>query len=160
MSESLALNEVKWVEYSADATERVPPWSQGCTVSCFLAICLALSNSAFAQESSPPQPSASPSSVARNIRVSFVPPPLEGRISLGIYDANGKLVRVLHRESAIENFTIGHDALITTWDGKDNGGANVPPGKYNARGYVTGKVRAERVAHFFNDWITDERVIF
>src|SRR5438046_4822439 len=36
-------------------------------------------------------PSASP---ARSIRISFVPP-LEGRISLGIYDSKGKLLRVL-----------------------------------------------------------------
>src|SRR5438067_1148483 len=59
-----------------------------------------------AQES----PSPSPSPPARNIRVSFVPPPLDGTISLGIYDAKGKLVRVLFREADINEFTIGSDA--------------------------------------------------
>src|SRR5437762_13329365 len=48
-----------------------------------------------AQESPPPSPSPSPSAPARNIRVSFVPPPLDGTISLVIYDAKGTLVRVL-----------------------------------------------------------------
>src|ERR1700704_6086874 len=50
-----------------------------------------------AQES----PSPSPSAPVRNIRVSFVPPPLDGTISLGIYDGTGKLVRVLFREADI-----------------------------------------------------------
>src|SRR5438477_3179912 len=72
-----------------------------------------LASAALAQESQTPTPSAMPeespslspipiesltptptpasawtpsSSPARSIRISFVPPPLEGRISLGIYD--------------------------------------------------------------------------
>src|SRR5205823_9153246 len=61
-------------------------------------------------------PSASPT---RSARISFVPPPLEGTISLGIYDGNGKLVRVLHQEARSNEFTIGADALVTQWDGKD-----------------------------------------
>src|SRR2546430_16440720 len=40
----------------------------------------------------PPAPEQTPSaSPARSARISFVPPPLEGTISLGIFDANGKL---------------------------------------------------------------------
>jgi hypothetical protein len=82
-------------------------------------------------------PSASP---VTNVRISFVPPPLEGTISLGIYDGNGKLVRVLHQEAELNEFTIGEDALITRWDGKDDNGADLPAGKYHGRGYA--------VAHF------------
>ena len=63
------------------------------------------------------------------MRISFLPPPLDGTISLGIYDAKGKLVRVLHREADINEFNIGTDALSTTWDGKDDAGENVPAGK-------------------------------
>jgi hypothetical protein len=85
-------------------------------------------------------PSASP---ARTVRISFVPPPLEGTISLGIYDKNGKLVRVLHQESELNEFTIGADALVTQWDGKNERGEDLPPGKYRARGYLVGNLKVE-----------------
>ena len=54
------------------------------------------------------------------MRISFVPPPLEGTISLGIYDNTGKLVRVLHQEAKLNEFAIGADALVTQWDGKND----------------------------------------
>ncbi len=103
-----------------------------------------------AQESPSPTATAAP----RNIRVSFVPPPLDGTISLGVYDAKGKLVRVLFREADINEFNIGNDSLSTTWDGKDDAGENVPPGKYNAHGFVVGDLKIEGVGFFFNDWIS------
>ena len=106
----------------------------------------------LAQESPTPEPTASPVS-ARNVRISFVPPPLEGTISLGVYDAKGKLVRVLLREADIEEFNVGQDALSKTWDGKDDAGENVPPGKYSAHGFVVGDLKIEGVGFFFNDWI-------
>lgn len=113
---------------------------------------LLLIGSLAAQES--PSPSASPSASARNIRVSFVPPPLDGTISLGIYDAAGKLVRVLFREADINEFNIGADSVSTTWDGKNDAGENVPPGKYSAHGFVVGDLKIEGVGFFFNDWIS------
>jgi hypothetical protein len=104
---------------------------------------------AIAQES--PAPSAAPE---QNIRISFVPPPLDGTISLGVYDEKGKLVRVLFREADINEFKIGNDALATTWDGKNDAGENLPPGKYSAHGVVVGDLKIEGVGFFFNDWIT------
>ncbi|MEY2564052.1 MAG: FlgD Ig-like domain [Verrucomicrobiota bacterium] len=101
-----------------------------------------------------PNPKPTPSPAERNVRITFLPPPLDGTISLGIYDAQGKLVRVLHREADINEFDIGTDALSTTWDGKDDGGENVPPGKYSAHGFVVGDLGIEGVGFFFNDWIT------
>src|SRR5215469_653133 len=85
-------------------------------------------------------PSASP---ARNVRISFVPPPLEGTISLGIYDKGGKLVRVLHQEAELNEFTIGEDALTTQWDGKNDEGADLPAGRYHARGYLIGHFKLD-----------------
>jgi hypothetical protein len=85
-------------------------------------------------------PSASP---ARSVRISFVPPPLEGRISLGIYDGKGKLVRVLHKQSDLNEFKIGADALVTQWDGKNDNGEDLPAGKYHARGYLVGPLKVE-----------------
>ena len=85
-------------------------------------------------------PSASP---ARSVRVSFVPPPLEGTIGLGIYDPTGKLVRVLHQEAQLNEFTIGADALVTQWDGKNDDCEDLPAGKYRARGYLVGALKVE-----------------
>jgi hypothetical protein len=95
----------------------------------------------------PPAPQQTPSaSPARNIRISFVPPPLEGRISLGIYDSKGKLLRVLHHEADMNEFKIGADSLVTQWDGKNDKGEDSPPGKYRARGYLVGSVNVENLA--------------
>ena len=85
-------------------------------------------------------PSPSP---ARSIRISFVPPPLEGRISLGIYDAQGKLLRVLHHEADLNEFKIGADSLVTQWDGKNDSGEDLPAGRYHARGYLVGSLKVE-----------------
>lgn len=113
-----------------------------------------LAGSFFATTMAQDSPTATPSSPSRNIRISFVPPPLEGTISLGVYDAKGKLVRVLFREADINEFTIGQDALSTTWDGRDDSGQSAPPGKYSAHGFVVGDLKVEGVGFFFNDWIS------
>ena len=114
----------------------------------------AIGGIAFAQESpsptetasaSPEQtPSPSPSaSASRNVQLRFVPPPMEGTISLGIFDSSDKLVRVLHRESKVENFTIDENSLKTTWDGKNDAGEDLPTGKYRARGYAVGRLKVD-----------------
>ena len=87
-------------------------------------------------------PSASPSPT-RSVRISFVPPPLEGTISLGIYDGNGKLVRILHQQAKLDEFTIGADALVTKWDGKNDEEEDLPAAKYHARGYLVGRFKVE-----------------
>ena len=96
--------------------------------------------SATPEQSPSPLPTASP---ARTVRLSFVPPPMEGTISLGIFDEQGKLVRVLHREAKIDNFTVAADSLETTWDGKNESGEDLPPGRYRARGYTVGELKVE-----------------
>jgi len=96
---------------------------------------------AVAQESPTVSPSPTPEetpapSPTRSVRISFVPPPVEGTITLGIFDADKKLVRVLQREAKIDNFTIGENSLNTSWDGKNDAGNDLSPGKYHARGYM------------------------
>ena len=89
-----------------------------------------------------PTPEQTPSpSPARSVRVSFVPPPMEGTINLGIYDQAGKIVRVLHQNAQLNDFTIGADALVTRWDGKDDGHLDLPSGRYRARGYLVGPLK-------------------
>src|SRR5207249_7122857 len=98
-----------------------------------------------AQETSPlPSPTATP---PRSVRISFVPPPLEGKISLGVYSEWGQLVRVLHQEAEFDEFTIGADALSTKWDGKDDFDYDLPAGKYSARGFLVApmKIGAETI---------------
>ena len=91
-----------------------------------------------------PTPEQTPSpSPAKSARISFVPPPMEGTISLGIYDQTGKLVRVLHQNAQLDDFAIGADALTTRWDGKDDGHQDLPPGRYRARGYLVGPLKRE-----------------
>lgn len=97
-----------------------------------------------AQESPTASPSPSASSApTRGVRISFLPPPLEGTISLGIYDKSGQLVRVLHQEAEVDEFTVGADALVTKWDGKNDDGEDLPAGKYHAGGYLVGHLKVE-----------------
>src|SRR5260370_18306462 len=54
-----------------------------------------------------PTPLPSPSaSAVRTVQPRFVPPPMEGTISLGIFDSNDKLARALHRAAKIDHVTI------------------------------------------------------
>lgn len=129
--------------------------------------CIAFVRAAFAQQSPLPSPPTAEQSVrpaispeqsgvlspapeqmpspspSRTVRISFVPPPMEGTISLGIYDQAGKLVRTLHQNAELNEFAIGADALMTRWDGKDDTGQDLPAGRYHARGYLVGAVKAE-----------------
>jgi len=130
------------------------PQAKSAVVPLFLALLLGFAPVVRGQESPTPEPISAPP--ARSVRISFLPPPLDGTISLGIYDAKGKLVRVLHREADINEFKIGTDALSTTWDGKDDAGENAQPGKYSARGFVVGDLKIEGVGFFFNDFVTTE----
>jgi hypothetical protein len=109
---------------------------------------LALPLFAPAQEEEPPKRGGT--------RITFLPPPMEGTLSLGIYDKKGRLMRVLAREATEKDFTIGLNGLITYWDGKDDSGKTVPPGNYQVRGYSVGALEVEGVALHGNDWIVNE----
>src|SRR5438874_11658678 len=131
---------VRYVSTSLDMTKMVLALTVGFLATTFLQ----------AQETSPsPSPSASP---ARSVRISFVPPPLEGKISLGVYNEWGQLVRALHQEAEFDEFTIGADALSTKWDGKDDYDYDLPAGKYSARGFLVAPMKIEQISQ------TDEAV--
>ena len=83
----------------------------------------------------------------------FVPPPIEGVISLGAYDSKGKLVRVLKKAAEIDSFKAASDGLVIDWDRNDSQGKPVPNGKYFARGVLIGDVKVEGVAFHLNDWV-------
>lgn len=109
-----------------------------------LALALAAFSVSRAQQS--PAPSTFPGTPSsRTVRLSFVPPPMEGTISLGIYDENDQLVRVLHQEAEFDEFSIGDDALVTKWDGKDDFGYDVPAGTYSGRGFVVSRMEVNEI---------------
>jgi hypothetical protein len=94
----------------------------------------------------------------REQQFTFALPELEGRISLGVFDPDGKLVRTLCVGAAETDFHVGLNGLIATWDGKDDAGKPLDAGKYHIRGYLVGDaLKAEGVAYHFNDWIDDEK---
>ena len=93
---------------------------------------------------------------ARAVEIRFVPPSVEGTISLGIYDGDGKLVRALCDEWPIANFAAGLNGLSTEWDGNDSSGRAVASGTYTARGFHMGDVSVDGEAFHFNGWITSE----
>jgi len=100
-----------------------------------------------AEEAAPETPPA------RGAEVRFVPPGASGTVSLGLYDASGRLVRVLADEWTFGRFRIGLNGLSTFWDGLDDGGRPVPSGTYAARGFMVGDVQVAGEAFHFNDWI-------
>ncbi len=94
---------------------------------------------------------------AEEQRFAFAIPETEGRISLGVYDAAGKLVRTLYAGAEEKDFQIGLNGLLASWDGKDDHGTAQPAGKYHIRGWLAAdSIKAEGVAYHFNDWIVDE----
>ncbi len=93
-----------------------------------------------------------------SVPIIFVPPPMENAVySVGIYDAkSGKLVRRLCEAAGQNTFKIGLNGLVTSWDGKDDDGKGLPPGKYAARGYAVGPLKVEGEAVLGNDWVEDD----
>jgi hypothetical protein len=105
-----------------------------------------------------PEEKAPPVVARAAVPISFLPPPLEGAtFSLGIYEAkSGKLIRHLHEVAAESAFTVGVNGLITKWDGKNDKGEVVAPGRYAARGYAVGALKVTGVDILGNDWTAED----
>jgi len=94
-------------------------------------------------------------------------PELEGPVTMGIFAADGRLVRLLYRDADIGSIPAGLNGLIMTWDGKDDEGREVPPGTYRARGLVHGPISVSALpvcsAGFFPNQVenlTQEKPLF
>lgn len=92
---------------------------------------------------------------AAPIEITFAVPDA-GRISLGVFDRNGKLVRILHRLAAEEDFRVGLNGYITQWDGLDDAGRRLPSGPYEIKGYLLNNISVTGENFHFNDWVVDE----
>ncbi len=82
--------------------------------------------------------------------------PDAGRITLGVFDKSGKLVRTLHRLAPEKDFQVGLNGYTTRWDGRDDAGRRLPAGRYHLRGYVVGDVRVSGEDFHFNEWAADD----
>lgn len=108
---------------------------------------------AFSQDELPPVK-------AGHIQIAFLPPPMDGTLSLGMYNKTGKLVRTLHAEASVDkDFIVGLNGLVTHWDGRDDAGHLAPPAKYFARGYCVGPLDVEGVAYWGNDWLLNDEPV-
>lgn len=95
------------------------------------------------------------STIRADVEIEFAIPD-DGRITLGVFDGAGHLVRTLHNLSRQEDFRIGLNGLITAWDGKDDGGNPLPAGNYHVRGYLVGEgVKVSGEDFLFNDFAAD-----
>jgi hypothetical protein len=95
------------------------------------------------------------SGVRADVEIAFAVPD-DGCVTLGVFDGAGRLVRTLHKLSRQEDFRIGLNGLITTWDGKDDDGNPLPAGNYHVRGYlVDGDVKVSGEDFLFNDFAAD-----
>jgi len=81
--------------------------------------------------------------------------PATGRITLGVFDKSGHLVRTLHALDGEDKFQVGLNGFISRWDGLDDSGKKVSPGTYHIRGYQIGEVAVSGEAFHFNDWISE-----
>lgn len=93
---------------------------------------------------------------AGSVKITFLPPPLEGTLSLGVFDRAGKLVRTLKAEAVPADFTVGLNGLITFWDGRDDAGRVLPPGKYRVRGFAVADLEITGEEFHCNDWVESE----
>ena len=79
-------------------------------------------------------------------------PELEGPLTLGIFSAQGDLVRLLYWDTPVESIPSGLNGLLISWDGKDDGGTEVPDGSYRARGLVHGALKMSALPEFKQGW--------
>lgn len=91
------------------------------------------------------------------VQVEIVPPPLEGTVSIGVFDAKGKCVRVLAKNAAQDSLPAALNGWAISWDGKTTDGREAAAGNYEIRGCIVGnEVKADGVAWHFNDWLDPE----
>jgi len=82
----------------------------------------------------------------------FIPPPVQGVISLGVYDEKGKLVKVLKKAADISSFKSSLNGLYVDWNWTDAEGKPVPGDRYFARGVLVGDIGVKGIGFSLNDW--------
>lgn len=89
--------------------------------------------------------------------ITFAIPEAAGRISLGVADDAGRIVRTLSQLAPVADFKIDLNGLSLDWDMHDEAGEPLPPGTYKVVGwFIPDKVGAEGTALLFNDWAGED----
>jgi hypothetical protein len=97
-------------------------------------------------------------SVAEPQKFTLALPDSDGRISLGVFNAERRLIRVLEELTDEADLESGLNGAILTWDGKDQEGKPVAGGSYTIQGwFVPGDLVVEGEAFYFNSWHTEEQ---
>jgi hypothetical protein len=119
-----------------------------------LVLALALAPAWSQEETPPPEPASKPP-----VSLTFTPPDLDGRILLGIFNGDAKLVRTLRFDSGSSELKIDTNGYIASWDGLDEKGVVCPAGRYSARGYIVGDdILVDGEAFHFNDWLAEDKI--
>lgn len=111
-----------------------------------------LAHSTFAREPLPPP--------TDQVSVELAPPPLDGTVSIGVFDSTGKCIRVLYKSADSDSIPSALNGFLITWDGKTDAGTSAAKGEYEIRGVTVGDVTAEGEAYHFNDWINSDEPAF
>jgi hypothetical protein len=85
--------------------------------------------------------------------ITFLPPMIEGTLSVGVFGTDGELVRILARDARDEDLVAGLNGFVVAWDGRDEAGVPQPAGRYLVQGYGVGAVSIEGVDFHGNDWL-------
>ena len=94
------------------------------------------------------------------ISVELASPPLDGTVSIGVFNATNQCVRVLFKSEDQEKIPAALNGFSIVWDGKTDSGKSAIQGQYEIRGVTVGDVRVEGEAYHFNDWIDPEKPDF
>jgi hypothetical protein len=93
---------------------------------------------------------------ARAGHMTFAVPSSSGRISLGVIDERGRIVRTLRQLTPVSDFRFDLNGLSLEWDMLDDDGGPLPPGRYELTGwFVPDGVEVVGAALHFNDWVDE-----
>ncbi len=91
------------------------------------------------------------------ISVELAAPPLDGTVSIGVFDASNKCIRVLSKSADSESIPSALNGFLVVWDGLTSDGTVAPKGDYEIRGVTVGDVTVQGEAYHFNDWINPDK---
>lgn len=87
------------------------------------------------------------------LKAAVAAPPMDGTVSVGVFNENGECVRVLLSHVSSDDVPSALNGFSLSWDGKTDEGETVPAGAYEFRGVILGDIKIEGVAYHLNDWI-------
>lgn len=99
-----------------------------------------------------PKPERLPSG---NLKLVVALPQPEGTLSLGIFNAAGKIVKTLASEQEVSSLKSHLNGVELLWDGTGEKGLPVQGSTYRAKGFLVGDLSTQGEAFHGNDWATD-----